>query len=176
MKNQRNQRSPSATRERGAALFVALMLLVIISILGVSVAQVTALQERMASNYRVDDLAFQNADGFLRARELRISERLSADKSSDCRPDASLGGVNKVPEWKDSAVANESAFESMQGEDGAGRTSGLGGNLATAIGDVSAGSWQCLMFRVAAVGVGSTDEDTADEASRTIVQSTYVLE
>lgn len=168
-------RHPART-QRGAALFVALMLLVIVSILGVSVAQVTALQERMASNYRIDDLAFQNADGFLRARELRISERLSADKSSDCRPDASLGGENKLPVWKNSATQNESAFESMQGDTGAGRTSGLGGNLDTAIGEVSAGSWQCLMFRVAAVGVGSDTTATADESSRTILQSTYVLE
>ncbi|MBB5209369.1 pilus assembly PilX family protein [Chiayiivirga flava] len=167
---------PHARGQRGAALFVALMLLVIVSILGVSVAQVTALQERMASNYRVDDLAFQSADGFLRARELDISARLSADKSADCRPDPSIGGANMIPTWKEGATVSESAFESMQGDFGAGRSSGMVGNLDTAIGEVSAGSWQCLMFRVAAVGVGVDDEDAADASARTIVQSTYILE
>lgn len=164
------QRSTSPDRQRGAALFIALMLLIIVSILGVSVAQVTALQERMANNYRVDDVAFQNADGFLRGQEVEISQSLSSTRSADCRP-TGTGDMTKT--WDDFAENNDSSFESMQGDQGAGLTSGMQGNPPSSIGDVAAGSWQCLLFRVAAVGVGF---DNDDEAARTIVQSTYILE
>lgn len=164
------QRTSSRSRQRGAALFVALMLLIIVSILGVSVAQVTALQERMANNYRVDDVAFQNADGSLRDQEVAIAENLSANRSADCRPS---GSGDMIPTWQASADANASAFESMQSDVGAGLSSGFVSNPPTSIGDVAAGSWQCLLFRVAAVGVGFDDDDTA---ARSIVQSTYVLE
>ena len=166
-------RSASQRTQSGAALFVALMLLVILSILGVSIAQVTALQERMANNYRVDDIAFQNADGFLRSREIDIAENINDDRSAYCFPDAAIGGGNKINDWKADATANASAFEALSGEFGAGISSGFQSNAVTAIGDAGAGSWQCLIFRVAAVGVGL---DTDDTAARTIVQSTYVLE
>ncbi len=53
----------------GAVLFVSLMLLVIFTLLGLAAMQVTVLQERMSGNFRTINLAFQNAEGQVRASE-----------------------------------------------------------------------------------------------------------
>lgn len=58
-----------ATRQRGAALYVALIFLVILALLGVSGMQVAVLQERMAANYRATNEAFQRSEAVARAIE-----------------------------------------------------------------------------------------------------------
>lgn len=57
-----------AARQRGAVLYVALIMLVLLAMIGIIGLQVTGLQERMSSNYRATNLAFQNAEE--RAREI----------------------------------------------------------------------------------------------------------
>lgn len=59
-------------RERGASLMVALIFLVIMAMLGVTVANVTTLQERMAGHTRDRDLALQAAEAALRDAESRL--------------------------------------------------------------------------------------------------------
>jgi type IV pilus assembly protein PilX len=61
-------------KQRGATLLVALIFLVIMAMLGVSVAQVTTLQEKMAGNTRDRDLALQAAEAALRDAELRLAD------------------------------------------------------------------------------------------------------
>ncbi len=53
------------SRQRGVALFLALVVLLIITILGVSGLQTTTLGERMAANARDRDMAFQAAEAAL---------------------------------------------------------------------------------------------------------------
>lgn len=53
-------------RHRGAALVVALVLLMVLTLLGVSVIQDTTQQERMASNAHQRNLAFQGAEACVR--------------------------------------------------------------------------------------------------------------
>ena len=60
-------RSPA--RQRGAALYVALIMLVLLALIGVVGMQVATLQERMSANYLAANRAFQNAE-----RELRLAE------------------------------------------------------------------------------------------------------
>ncbi|MDZ7826809.1 MAG: PilX N-terminal domain-containing pilus assembly protein [Gammaproteobacteria bacterium] len=55
------------------ALFLALVVLLIITILGVSGLQTTILEERMAANARDRDLAFQAAEAALLDAELFLS-------------------------------------------------------------------------------------------------------
>ena len=62
-----------AKHERGASLLVALIFLVIMAMLGVTVANVTGLQERMAGNTRNRDLALQAAEAAVRDAETRLS-------------------------------------------------------------------------------------------------------
>ncbi|MBN1238036.1 MAG: hypothetical protein JXB36_06015 [Gammaproteobacteria bacterium] len=56
-------------RQRGAALMVSLVLLLIMTLLGVTSMRTTTLQERMAGNLRDNNLAFQAAEAALREGE-----------------------------------------------------------------------------------------------------------
>ncbi len=60
------------TRQRGAVLYVAMVLLIVLALLGVAGMQVTGLQERMSANYRATNLAFQNAESLARNQERQI--------------------------------------------------------------------------------------------------------
>jgi Tfp pilus assembly protein PilX len=53
-------------RQRGAALVVGLVLLVVITLVGVGAMQTTTLQEKMAGNLRDSNLSFQAAEAALR--------------------------------------------------------------------------------------------------------------
>lgn len=57
-------------RQQGVALFLALVVLLIITILGVSGLQTTTLEERMAANARDQDMAFQAAEAALLDAEI----------------------------------------------------------------------------------------------------------
>jgi len=63
----------SPARQRGAVLYVALIFLVLLSLLGIVGMQVAALQERMASNYRAVNTAFQRAEGLARDVEVQVN-------------------------------------------------------------------------------------------------------
>ncbi|MBK1701537.1 pilus assembly PilX family protein [Thiococcus pfennigii] len=77
MANSTRQAMP-ATRQAGAALVIALVFLLLMTILGVSSMQGTALQERMAGNQRDRNQAFQAAEAGLRAGEIYVDENLKA--------------------------------------------------------------------------------------------------
>lgn len=67
-------RSSSARRaQRGAALLAALIFLVVLTIIGVGVVGTTTTEEKMARNFRDNDLAFAAAEAALRDAELRIN-------------------------------------------------------------------------------------------------------
>jgi type IV pilus assembly protein PilX len=59
-------------RERGAILVTSLLLLLTLTIIGVSVVQITRMQERMAGNMRDLNLAFQGAEAALRDGEAQV--------------------------------------------------------------------------------------------------------
>jgi type IV pilus assembly protein PilX len=59
----------SAHGQRGAALIVALVFLIVLTLLGVSSMRTSTLQERMAGNLRDSNLAFQAAEAGLREAE-----------------------------------------------------------------------------------------------------------
>ncbi|MGH8378438.1 MAG: PilX N-terminal domain-containing pilus assembly protein, partial [Gammaproteobacteria bacterium] len=55
------------TSQQGFVLIVALILLLVLTLLGLAAASSTSLEQRMASNARNRDLAFQSAEAGLRA-------------------------------------------------------------------------------------------------------------
>lgn len=63
-------------RQRGAALYVALVFLVLLALIGVAGMQVAVLQERMSANYRATNVAFQRAEAVARAQEIEIETAL----------------------------------------------------------------------------------------------------
>lgn len=77
-RGRRAQHQRPAT-QRGAALYVALMILILLALLGIAGMQVASLQERMASNYLGINQAFQTAEADLRLRECFIEGVVNRD-------------------------------------------------------------------------------------------------
>lgn len=59
--------------QRGAALLAALIFLVVLTIIGVGVVGTTTTEEKMARNFRDNDIAFAAAEAALRDAEIRIN-------------------------------------------------------------------------------------------------------
>lgn len=60
------------SRQRGAALYVAMIMLLLLTLIGVAAMQVASLQQRMATNFNDFALAFQRAEGALRTGEFEL--------------------------------------------------------------------------------------------------------
>jgi type IV pilus assembly protein PilX len=93
----RRRMPPRLRTQRGVALAVSLILLVVAVMLGLAASRGTLLQERMSSNMYDRSLAFQRAESGLRAAEAAISASWKiADLSGvDCRP--SVAGCTEMP-------------------------------------------------------------------------------
>ena len=65
-------RSNPCKRQSGVALFISLVMLLILTVLGLSSVQTTTLQERMARNARDTNLAFQAAESAIKEAEALI--------------------------------------------------------------------------------------------------------
>lgn len=74
----------ASRRQTGVALIVAMILLVVATLLGLSGMQNTALQERMSGNMFDRSLAMQISEGALRAAEAAISA--NPNLGVNCRP------------------------------------------------------------------------------------------
>lgn len=61
---------PCSDRQQGSALIIGLIMLVVLSMIGLSSLQTTMLQERMAGNLRERSLAFEAAEVALREGEM----------------------------------------------------------------------------------------------------------
>ncbi len=66
---QRIQHRSSRYRESGAVLYVALIMLLLISLIGLASMRVASMQERMSSNYYATNRAFQRVEGLVRNTE-----------------------------------------------------------------------------------------------------------
>lgn len=79
--------SPNFVRQRGAVLFVALVLLLVLTLLGLAGTRVSFLQERMAGGWRAANLSFQAAESEMRLREIDLdAQALNAADSESCDP------------------------------------------------------------------------------------------
>lgn len=67
-------RSATSSGQKGIALVVALILLVVITLVGFAAVRGTLMQQKMAANLHDRQLAFQNAEAALRAAALRIEK------------------------------------------------------------------------------------------------------
>lgn len=68
----RNFRQFPPRPQQGVALFVGLLLLLMLTLLGLSASNASIMQERMAGNMQDSNLAFQRAEAALRDIEIRI--------------------------------------------------------------------------------------------------------
>ena len=70
----RSFRPAPARTQRGAVLYVALIMLILLALLGIAGMQVAGMQEKMAANYRAANRAFQNSEGVVRAAERSVEK------------------------------------------------------------------------------------------------------
>lgn len=68
------QRRIGPARQRGAVLYIALIMLLLMTLIGVVAMQVAGMQERMAANYYAVNRAFQNVEGLIRRVECNIED------------------------------------------------------------------------------------------------------
>jgi len=163
-----------AHTQRGAALITALLLLVVLTILGVSVMQMSRVQEKMAGNTRDINVGFETAEGALRNAEALIRVQplrpnTCTDNSCPYRGD-DLGDVaNQNADWW---VTNGRAFADSSG----GQMTGVAENPRYVIEQITMlpdvpdptdpGALRTF-YRVTARSTG------ASGLSNTIVQSTF---
>lgn len=106
--------------QRGMALFLALVVLLLITILGISGLQTTTLEERMATNSRDRDLAFQAAEAALRDAE-RYLQDAALDAFGDSAGRYQLDAANR-PVWHgDARQAGNGAITYSVDRPGTGR-------------------------------------------------------
>ena len=86
-----------AQRQQGAALFVSLMFLIILTLIGLSAANVGIMQERMAGNVRETNVAFQSAEETLREVEDAVRDSVQGTGGA-------MLGV--VPQWSELTAAS----------------------------------------------------------------------
>lgn len=88
----------SALRQQGAALYVALIMLILLAMIGIVGMQVATMQERMSANYLASNMAFQRAEMVVRNGEVEVITGV-ANQYEDCA--ASFDPQN----WVDAVAA-----------------------------------------------------------------------
>ena len=68
----------SRKHQSGAALYVALIMLILMALIGIVAMQVASLQERMSANYQAGSMAFNNAEASARAQEITLKSAVVA--------------------------------------------------------------------------------------------------
>lgn len=74
----------SPANQRGAVLYVALVMLILLALIGIVGMQVSGLQEKMSANYRNSSIAFQNAEAQVRNAECFIESQVNRTPQGTC--------------------------------------------------------------------------------------------
>ncbi len=103
-------------KQRGAALLVALVMLLLITMIGVSSMQTTTLEEKMAANYRDYDIALQMAEMAMAEAEQYIEDSVSVvgHFTSDCNNGlcSARDYDDDYDRWNDPAFCSGDIFSS----------------------------------------------------------------
>ena len=158
--------------QRGVALFISLVLLLVLTIIGVSAVQTTSLEVRMARNDYDSLLAFQAAESALRDAEVAIEALLTLDDFDDT---GSLGlweiaELDEAPRWETAnwngatSVVAASVMDEVSAqpryiiEHAATVQRSEGIELGNSYDNTGAVADSIEMFRITARGVGGTDQ------------------
>lgn len=87
-------------KQAGAVLFVALVMLILLTLIGVTGMQVTMLQERMSGNFRAQQQAFERSEYRMAEGRDLVSDPLYAyDNISDVPVALATGNVSPWKSW-----------------------------------------------------------------------------
>lgn len=84
---------------RGAVLFVGLMMLLLMTLLGITAMQITILQERMSGNFRVEHQAFEVTEGKLATGQADIRNVTTALDKYSTRADLTAANTTVWDSW-----------------------------------------------------------------------------
>lgn len=87
---------PSARTQRGAVLYVALIMLILLALIGVIGMQVSGMQERMSANYRAANLAFQRGEGAARGAECALEDIVNRTTTAGCAAFLAAADVDMI--------------------------------------------------------------------------------
>ena len=93
--------------QRGAVLYVALIMLVLLALIGIVGMQVSGLQERMAANYRAVNVAFQDAETRARTVEAQVLASLSSEVGTYAADQEICEPTFDPLTWADDLTAND---------------------------------------------------------------------
>ncbi len=105
-------------RQRGAALVVSLIFMLILTIIGTSALRSTTLQEKMAGNTRDINAAFQAAEAALRAGELVLQGAAVGPFNGSAglyRQCSGSGSACNPPEWTSSGASGWASVSDYSG-------------------------------------------------------------
>lgn len=194
MANLRDQRFTAGiiTRDRqgGVVLFMSLIMLLIITVLGLSSVQTTSMQERMARNSRDANLAFQAAESAIKDAETIVEDFASLAAFDDA--DANQNGLyyeaafDEVNNWRSIEDGGLVDWESPDGDyltadtsisNVAAQPKYIVEHVKTVVSDEDrlnldnvgqdTGSGRAQIFRITVYGTGGT------ETAHVMIQSTY---
>jgi len=173
---------PSPRRQQGVALFISLVLLLMLTIIGVSGVQSTSLEVRMARNDHDGLLAFQAAESALRDAEDQLETITSTVDFVDAGTNGLWTGsdIGDPQRWEDLTVfdSDTTSVEAPTTVDGvASAPRYIIEYVASVVREENAyqindpygqsASDRIEIFRVTALGTGGSDQ------SRVLLQSTY---
>lgn len=163
--------------QRGAVLIVGLIMLLLITMIGVTAMQVTTQQERMAGNLRDRNIAFQAAEMALRAGERDADNQTTFDGAGHYRLDGAASAaapltLSAVSSW---AGSGSIAIAPVQGTAAAPRYMlehlGVQGGLPQSSANMGAGAPtgpKGDAIRVSTYAVGGRNDTVV------VLQSTFI--
>lgn len=148
-------------KQRGAVLLVALVLLLILTIIGLTSMRGTSLQENMAGNFRESSLSFQASEAGLRAGEHQAHAKFLDGSLNVLQPMAKVSGAHA----ESLGVAQKPTFEIT-------KLASL--RTSTEVG-VSLDD-EGVLVRIDSTGVGVVTDDNGKPVTVTQLRSTYLVE
>lgn len=163
--NYRSKHFIPPRRQKGAVLYIALMMLILMALLGTVGMQVTTMQERMSSNYRAAHLAFENAEALARSTECGVEDLVNRTTTGGC---ASVTEAKVCDEPFDPAAWAQ-GFAPSSGEHTNVRLIGpcISGNSSLAMGEAINEDANPI-YQITAYNTDKSGDEAADGAIDTI--------
>ena len=179
IRTQRNITLNARRKQTGVALFISLVLLLILTIIGVSSVQTTSLEMRMSRNDHDTLLAFQAAESALRDAEADLEAVASTAVFDDTNGKWDVADLGEEDNWRTPGIwTGTNSLEAANAVDGTAAPARyiiehLGAvvrqenaHLITNVGDSTAGD-RVEVFRITARGIGGTVN------AQVLLQTTY---
>jgi type IV pilus assembly protein PilX len=182
---QQSVRNNLPDRQRGAILVISMLILLVMTIIGVTGSRTTVLEERMAGNMRDKELSFQSAEAALRAGEQWVAPQAMAPNPVASCSTAPCNlweyNVSAITDIEDKTLSWWQTNGIEYGTSGSKEISGAAHDPRYLLEEYYESPTSLVLgkgktksvrkvYRVTAVGVGGT------ETTQTVLQSMYAKE